>query len=334
MRAFILKDTVFCIDDLHPSSNRAAALLRESRLQRIIRSFGNRTARARLNADLSSKNRYPPRGLLFITGEEQAALESSIARLCTVEVKGKDISKSKLSAIQERAGLLPQAMRSYIEWLATNMQTVVSDFPERFRELRAEATSEGLHGRLPEQAAFLQFALMNAASWLVDSGSISETGAADLLCESWTVFKSLSSAQQRRIAEDDPVTMFIDVIATLLSQHTVRLLPVVQGKGEQIGAGEIIGWYDDKNIFLNSTGAWHSLQRFCVQEGSFFPFSKNTFFKTLATRGIIESSEKGENTIIKRVGDTTHRVLKIIGGGLYSKAVTTVTTVTTDDIDQ
>jgi hypothetical protein len=97
MRAFVLKDSLLVIDDLHPSNNRAAALLRESRLQRIIRSFGNRTARARLNADLSSKNRYPPRGLLLITGEECASLESSIARLCTVEVVGGAIDKRKLS---------------------------------------------------------------------------------------------------------------------------------------------------------------------------------------------------------------------------------------------
>lgn len=321
MRAFALKDSVLVIDDLHPSSNRAAALLREGRLQRIIRSFGNRTARARLNADLTSKNRYPPRGLLLITGEEQAALESSIARLCTVEITNGAVSKANLSALQDRVELLPIAMRSYIEWLAAHMSAVVSDFPARFKELRAEATGEGLHGRLPEQAAFLQYAMLQVTSWLVDSGVISDTGAGDLLSESWDVFRSMSAAQQRRIGEDDPVAMFVDVMATLLSQNTVRLLPVVAGGGEQIGAGEIIGHYDDEHVFLNPTGAWHSLQRFCIMEGTHFPFSKNTFFQMLKTRGIIQPSSTGDYGIVRKIGGKSCRVLKIIGGGLYEKCI-------------
>ena len=296
--------------------------MREGHLQRIIRSFGNRTARGRLNADLSSKNRYPPRGLLIVTGEEQAQLESSIARICSVEITKDAILKSKLSAAQETAGLLPVAMSSYIQWIIANMDSIVSGFPAAFRDLRTRATGEGIHGRLPEQVAFLQFALSQAAAWLVTTGALSDTGAAELLSEGWAVFKSLSAAQQRRIGEDDPVAAFIEVIATLISQHNVRLMPVVEGGGLQIGAGEIIGFYDDEHIFLNPTGAWHSLQRFCILEGTHFPFSKNTFFHMLKNRGIIQPSATGEPSIAKKIGGKTHRVLKIIGGGLYEKLVT------------
>lgn len=324
LRAFALKDSLHVCDDYHPSSSKAVALQREARLQKIIRSFGNRSARGRLNSDLSIKKTFPPRAMMVITGEEAPGLQSTIARLLTIELVSGDINKVKLSEIQEKRGLLPHAMRNYIEWIGEHMTEIVNEFPRRFRELRAEANSEGLHGRLLESAAFMQYALEKVAAWLLDRGAISNTGADDLLNESWIAFQNLSRAQQRRIQDDNPITQFFDILATLLSQQNLRLCPTVTGGGVTVGAGEVLGWFDEEAIFLDSAGAWHSVQRFCLGEGSHFPFGKTTFYSMLKNKGIIQPAATGECTIVKTIGGRSCRVLKIIDKEFYSKTVLTV----------
>lgn len=324
LRAFALKDCLHVVDDYHPSSNKQVALQREARLQKIVRCFGNRTARHRLNSDLTIKKTYPPRSMLVVTGEEAPGLQSTIARLLTIEISDGDISKNKLSALQEKHALLPHAMRHYLEWIQAHMQEIVTEFPRRFRELRAEATRDGLHGRLPEQAAFLQYSLEKTASWLVDSGILSESGADDLLTESWAIFHAISKSQQRRIEDDNPITLFFDILSTLISQQNLRLCPTVTGGGETVGAGEVLGWYDDSFIYLDSAGAWHSLQRFCISEGTHFPFGKNTFFQMLKNKGIIQASPTGECTIVKTIGTRSCRVLKILDRGFYQTVISVI----------
>lgn len=321
LRAFALKDSLHVVDDYHPSSNKIAALQREARLQKIIRSFGNRSARGRLNSDLSIKRNFPPRSMMVATGEEAPGLQSTIARLLTIELAGGDINKAKLTEIQEARGLLPHAMRNYIEWIAEHMKEIVSEFPGRFRELRAEATGEGLHGRFFEQSAFLQYALEKAAAWLLERGAITDTGADDLLNESWLAFQNLARVQQRLIEDDCPITQFFDILATLISQQNVRLCPTVAGAGNTLGGGEILGWYDAECIYLDSAGAWHSVQRFCIGEGTHFAFGKNTFYKMMKNKGIIQPSNGGECTIIKTIGGRSCRVLKIINREFYDKTV-------------
>jgi hypothetical protein len=212
-------------------------------------------------------------------------------------------------------------MRNFIEWIAEHMTEIVTEFPGRFRELRAEANGEGLHGRLPEQCAFLQYTLEKVAAWLLDRGAIGDTGADDLLNESWLAFQNLSRVQQRRIEDDNPITQFFDILATLLSQQNLRLCPTVAGGGITVGAGEILGWHDDEYIYLDSHGCWHSVQRFCIGEGTHFPFGKNTFFQMLKNKGIIQPSATGECTIVKTIGGRSCRVLKIIDREFYNKTV-------------
>jgi len=107
----------------------------------MIRNYSNRTARGRLNSDMSERGRYDPRGMLLITAEEQTALESTLARLCIIEVTEGAIDRDKLSAIQRESEKLPLAMASYIHWLRENMEEIKTTFPARFRELRERAAN-------------------------------------------------------------------------------------------------------------------------------------------------------------------------------------------------
>jgi hypothetical protein len=324
-RSFILKDTLHVIDDFHPSSNRRAAESKEGIAQRMIRAYSNRTARGRLNSDMSERGRYEPRGMMLMTAEEQPTLESTLARVCIIEVTDGSIERGPLSEVQAAAGKLPYAMAAYIRWVRENMDAIKETFPGRFRELRAKAAADGFHKKLPEQAAYMGFALETAVSFFCEKGAMTQDSAFALVAEGWDIFRQLAKQQQQRIEEDDPVALFFEIISTLLLQGQARLEPLPGHSGERIGAGEQIGWYDASSLFLLPTAIWSMVQRRCISEGTHFPFTKTTFFKMLKNRGIIIPAPSGQSSLLVKIGSKPVRVLKVIDRGVYEKSVTSVT---------
>lgn len=324
-RSFIMKDTLHVVDDHHPSARRQDAMGAEHIVQRLIRGYSNRTARGRLNPDMSERGRYEPRGMLLLTAEELPTLESTLARVAVVEFGERSIDKGRLTDMQGKAPLLSQAMGEYLRWVKENMAAIVSAFPERFQALRTRAASEGSHRKLPEQSAFLGFALETAVNFFTEKKILSDFEAKDLVDEGWTIFGRLAAKQQQRIKDDDPIQLFTDVLSTLLIQHNARLDCVSAADGGAIGGGDRIGWYDHSCLYLVPVAVWHALQRFCVQEAAHFPFGRNTFFLMLKNRRILAPAADGSSAVTMRIGGKVVRVLKIIDRVVYEKTITSIT---------
>lgn len=311
-RGCILKDVVLILDDYHPSHRRQDAQSKESVAQRLIRSYSNRTARGRLNADASDKGRYEPRGILQITGEELTTGQSTLARVCVVEIEPDDIDKDALTAIQQKALLLPHAMCSYILWLKDRIDMIQKEFPARFAELRAAASKEGQHRKTPEQTAFMFYTLELVTRWLQEKGIFSDIQTKEFLDKSRDILIALGEKQARRIEADDPVRRFADIVNSMISAGDIRLEPV-NAPNKQLGGGgaSLAGYYDNQYYYLLSTPLWHAIGRFCIQEGSHFPFTKNTLYKMLAGKGFLIPDRNGENTSVLRIGAKNMRVIKI-----------------------
>jgi len=325
-RAFILKDVLMVLDDYHPSQRRNDAMNKEAIAQRIIRAYSNRTARGRLNSDTTDKGRYSPRGFLQVTGEEIVSLQSTLARVFVVEVQPGDIDTQLLTTIQEKAHLLPHAMTSFIHWIREHMDEIREAFPGRFRELRSESSKDGFHRKLPEQVAFLRYALGTVIDWMIEKGVLTDEGGNALADEGLEVFTRLAEKHGQRIADDNPVKLFEDIIESLFIQGRVRLehknYPD-QSRGDDNGA--LIGYFDDLHVYMLPTAMWHELNRFCIAEGSHFPFSKTTFYKMLRDRKLIEPGTDGRNVAQVKIHGRTTKVLKFIGGGISQIGVTGVT---------
>ena len=319
-RAFTLKDTLHLVDDYHPSHQKHNAQARENVLQRLIRGYSNRTARGRLNSDLTEKGRYEPRGMLLITAEELPAIESTLARIAVIEIADGSVDKARLTNLQERAHLLPLAMADYLNWLRENLADIQIAFPERFIELRRQVGAEGSHRKLSEQTAFLTFGLEVARSFFKCRGMLSEEEGEALVMEGRRQFLALASLQQRRIADDDPVQLFWDVLVTLLHQHKVRL-EALTSEATDIGAEEKIGFFDTAFLHLLPTAVWHAVQKYCIHEGYHFPFSRPTFIRMLRDKGMIIPSSSGETTTFVRHQGKSFRVLKVVDSALYRRCI-------------
>jgi hypothetical protein len=322
-RAFRLKDTLFLLDDYAPSHRKQDRERKEEVCQAAIRSFANRTGRARLKSDASEMVRTYPRGLLLVTGEESPSLQSTIARTLLIEISRKDIDRECLTALQNKAHRFPHAMTSYILWIKENMGAITGAFPERFRALRSQATNDGNHGRLAEQTAFLMFGLETLVNWLSDKKIFTESEARERITEGWSIFQSLSVSQNRRIAGDDPITGFFEILGTLVYQHRARLDPS-HHEGEPLGAADRIGFYDSTRLYLQFNAAWNSAMTFLSKEGGHFPFSKTTLLYMLKQRGSIVLARNGDATKPKTIGGESFRVVEIQDRVLISSVTSVI----------
>lgn len=324
-RAFRMKDALFLLDDYTPSHGRQQQQRKEDIAQAAIRAFANRTGRARLRSDASEMTRTYPRGMLLATGEESPSLQSTLARLLTIELSRTDIDKAKLTLLQGQAHRLPHAMTSYLLWIRDNMTVLTGAFERRFNELRSQATTDGNHGRLAEQTAFLMFALETWSNWMNEKGIFSEASAREYLAEGWTIFQDLSAEQQKRVAGDDPITSFFEILGTLVYQHRARLDPC-HHEGAPVGAGDRIGFYDSSRLYLQFNAAWNAAMIFLSKEGGHFPFSKGSFVFMLKQRGSIVLARNGDTSKAKTIGGESVRIMEIQEGVLLN-AVTSVISV-------
>lgn len=322
-RAFILKDVPMIVDDYHPANNRRNAEAMESTAQKLIRSYSNRTARGRLNTDLSEKGHYEPRGLCIMTAEELPVLESTLARLAIVTVDDGAINRAKLSALQEKSDLLRYAMAAYIRWLKKNMEEIVSDFPGLFQDFRAAAATESVHKKLPEQVAFLAYGLHIATRFFRDCGIINDDESVTINDEGWQTFIHLSERQQQRITDENPVDKFFDILQTLIIQHNAKLEPLPPHNAETIGAGDRLGFFDESCLYLIPVAAWHAVLTFISKEGGHFSLGKHAFLSMLRSKGILEPAPNGENAVFQKIDGKTARLWKITDRLIYRKNVET-----------
>lgn len=324
-RAFILKDALMVVDDFHPDSRKSDSQQKENLAQRLIRSYSNRTGRGRLNSDATDKGRYEPRGMLLITGEEIVSLQSTLARVMVIEYSKNDIDKAKLTAFQKKSGLLPHSMTSYVLWVKEHIQEIKNTFKKQFIELRDKASREDTHKKLPEQTAFLQFTLDTILSWMTDKGVIIEKDAIALSKEGWDIFQELSFKQSKRITQEDPVRKFIEIVQTLLIQEKVKFEHKTELKANILGGsdGELVGYYDDIYLYFLPQALWHSLQQYCIREGTHFPFSKNTFYKMLKNKKIVVTTDD-KSTIPEWIKNKTVRVSKMYRESILEKSVRNV----------
>ena len=127
-KAFLLKDTVFCVDDYHPVGSPQEKRRMEKTAHGIIRGYGDRVGRGRMNADTSLKESFVPRGLCIVTGEDVPNLgQSATARLLTLDLKRGDVDLNKLSAMQAKSYLLSECMAGYIDWLRPRISTIAAN---------------------------------------------------------------------------------------------------------------------------------------------------------------------------------------------------------------
>lgn len=315
-RGFALKDTLMVVDDFYPSAYRNEYAKMASTLQGLLRSYGDRSGRARMTSDIKLREVYVPRGNLLVTSEDVPNLEQSgLARQLMLEISPGDVNKEKLSSLQGDSFLLGQAMRGYIEWLIPQADTLKDVLLEKFIAYRQQAQAG--HPRLAEVMAWLRIGYEMFLDYAASFDVIPNGSRQIMLDEALGIFKELTSRQAETMKIDTPVSQFLSALNELLTSgqcHCIKLDDEgspVGGFGNIKGRG-FIGYADSVYYYLRPDAIMPAVIDFYRRQGLHFSTSKKMLLKQLASVEAIRESrtEKRVNrTPDKRIGGENQRYI-------------------------
>ena len=308
-KKFALTDsTLILLDDRIPSTTQKVKAQMESMEQSVARQIGDRSGRARMNADGSLKATYRPKCNLIVTAEESFSNvgESAVARALSVELKPGDIDLDALTEVQANAVHLNECMGEYIQFVIQNWDSLKADLKPLFMELRSKAQT-GAHGRLAECVAHLQIGITVMCKWLLSIGQINGKQAEEIKNRAWAVFMKLSEEQNRRIMEEKPVKLFIDAMREMIDRGAIRFVDI-SGDYSDYSSDKKMGYKDEDFYYCYPDTIYTAVRRFYSDQDKNFPLGKAAIFQQLAIDGLIEV-DKAQTTKAKRIGNKRPRFL-------------------------
>lgn len=307
-KKFALADsTLVLLDDRIPSTTAKIKAQMESMEQAVARQIGDRSGRARMNADGTLKATYRPKCNLIITAEESFSNvgESAIARSISVELKPGDINLSALTEVQQKSEHLNQCMSDYIRYVITNWDSISERVKPLFMSYRDKAQNGG-HGRLAECVAHLQIGITFMCEWLIAEGVLDEAQADNLKAVSWNIFMELAEQQNRRIVEEKPVKLFLDAVREMRDRGTIRIIDL--NDTNEYNSSNVIGYRDKDYYYFYPDSIYSEIKKFYALQDKNYPLGKTALFQQLAIDNLIET-DKNQTTKAKRVRDKRPRFL-------------------------
>lgn len=253
-KAFLVKDAPLWIDDYVTQSTFGGMNELRRKVDQLLRDWGNRAGRSRMQADLKLRQTFSPRGLIISTAEQLPQGESIQARLLQVEIDPTTITRGAGSALTlaqtNDAGLYPHAMAGYLLWLAERMPELERTLPQRVLEYTEMARERGSHLRMPVNVAMMFVGWELGLQYAQHIGAVDAETYEGLRTLGWDVLMMVGEAQVAVAQEEKPVDMYITAIEQMLATGQVylrhRQYPELVEKAfplERTNNAEMIGWY-------------------------------------------------------------------------------------------
>ncbi len=321
-QAFILKDVLTVIDDYHPSTKSDEQSMNKT-AQVIMRSYGDRIGKNRLNCDSTLKISKPPRGNVIITGESTPDIsQSGTARYISIELNPNDINITKLTELQElsRNGVFKSVMSFYIRLIYQYLNGVYTEkqYADRLRKafmqnreiLNSELTSKKIpfHPRIPEALSWLFIGFEKFLNLMSNEKILTDDELQSLVSEFVDISINSAISQAKKVTEDNPSIKFITKLNSLLEGKLARVQNL---KTYQYAGGDgFIGYEDDTYYYLIPSISHKLVKKLCDEQGELFSVSEKTLLKHLDEDGFIEIS-KSSRTKLLRIGDKVQRFIWI-----------------------
>jgi len=295
--AFLAKDTVLPVDDLYPAREPRERAKQEGVLEHLSRNQGDRTGKGRMKADTSLREGLPPRGLALCSGEVMPLSGSSLARNFVHKLQKGDIDVKKLTQAQNQKALLSQAMRGYLEYLASQMGKLPGQLKEAFTHLRSKASEKAAiqtrHGRLNEAISHLHLGLNSFLSFAVSQEVISQEEGRKILQEAWEIFNQIADEQALQEQAGEPSKKIAEASLELEAQRRIFWADMEDIPGFLEGAVKV-GWKDEeRGIFYTNLGTlFKEVNQHLRGQGEFLSLSKVDFISYLNQKELLVEKDK------------------------------------------
>jgi hypothetical protein len=344
-KAFLTKDAVLVVDDFAPTGTTADVQRLHRAADRLFRAAGNRSGRARMRADGSSRPTYYPRGLIVSTGEDIPSGQSLRARLLVLELTPGEILADRLSAAQADAasGCFAAAMAGYLCWLAPQIDQLAETLPERQKALRNALLQKAQHRRTPGIAASLILGWETFLRFAEEAGAISSADAACMLTRARAALADSVEVQHAHQAGEEPASRFLSLLRAAISSGRAHLIDADSGAQPKEAAcwgwqvhlaglenqerevwhprGESLGWIEGEDLLLDPETAFAVAQKLARDQGTSIPVKQWTLWKRLAEQGLLASrdSTRGTNTVRRTIEGLRRDLLHLPASALAAE---------------
>ncbi|KLU61782.1 hypothetical protein CEB3_c19610 [Peptococcaceae bacterium CEB3] len=302
------------IDDFAPKSNPLEAEKMRKTAERIIRGYGDRVGRGRLNPDSTARTTYIPRGMGIITAESMIeGGESTVGRVMGIELRKDEVDLKRLTFAQANTERLRLAMTAYIRYVIKNYETLKCRFEQEFPHKMQEVQIEG-HTRVSDEVIWLNYGLTIFAEFAVHVGAIDEKEAEALSAEGKQAITTVGEKQIVFTSNEKPAGKFLNIVNELLSSGKVGICSTEMigppSKQENLG-----GWADQDYVYLLPETIYGEVEKFLAPKHSTIGVPPRTLWKDLGDMGILAVTEvdNGREIFTKRkqIGNARHHVLWI-----------------------
>lgn len=289
VKMFLAKDSLLVIDDFHPVVDSVQARQMKSTAENILRNYGDRIGRSRMNSNMGLNKTFKPRGLAIVTGEDLPNGTSSTARFVGIEVKRDSIDLDKLTEIQDNHELLGEAMLLYIQWISKNedrIQELILQYLDASRRIFNTNTS---HARIGE-----------GISWLYVGFKIFQTFMHEKLTENSEYISKLDSVcndalnivmenQIKLYKKQEIETVFLEALEELINTNKVYLIDLNENTDEIIYQGKFIGYKDDEFLYIHDATVYGEVNSFLGKRNESLNISMDALLKIFRDKNMIKT---------------------------------------------
>lgn len=317
-QAYYAANAPFVIDDFVPVGTSWQVRAYQTSADKIIRSQGNQSGRARLSDTANLQTAYYPRGIILSTGEDTPEGHSVRARMLIMEMSPGDVKPCNLSSCQKSRHLFPAMIKALIQDLCRHNHDIT---PEAER-IRNENIGTG-HTRTPPMLGRLIAAADATLRWGMKKGWISESMYKDLSTEMQESILKAGAAQSTYLESTDPVEIFLAAFRQVLGANQAHVRkrnggaprnPSILGWTEESNHhdvpmykshGPCIAWIDweENEVYIDVNSGYNVVRKIAGQE---LALSKQTLFKRMKDAGLLLRIDEGRQRNSVRITAEGH----------------------------
>lgn len=317
-QAYYAANAVFVIDDFVPVGTSWQVRAYQTTADKIIRSQGNQSGRARLTDTSSLQTAYYPRGLIMSTGEDTPEGHSVRARMMIMELSPGDIKPETLSKAQKNREKYAHAIAGLIQDQCRNP----IDIGKRAEQIRNENIDIG-HTRTPPMIGRLIAAGEATLDYAQRIKAITPKECRAFLEKMTAAVITAGKKQQSYLELADPVEIFRSALRQVLGSNQAHIRktnggiprsPTMLGWTSEDSMsdmpsykshGPCIGWidWDNDEMFIEINVGYNAIRKVAGQE---LALTKQTLFKRMKDAGILTRVDEARQRNTVRITAENH----------------------------
>ncbi|EIW19603.1 MULTISPECIES: hypothetical protein [Pelosinus] len=313
-KAYLSKDSLFLVDDFHPSSSPNEARYKTGVAQNLTRKYGDRISKGRAKSNMSLSVEYKPRGNAVCTSEDLLLGHSTNSRHMSIEIYRGEVDKELLTELQSKTEYLNKAMRVFIEWHADKiMNDEKIKFKPEFLKYRELAQDSNRHLRFAEAVAYLQIGFTTLLKFANDYEVITDEEVAGFSKTAFDVFIKLAEKQNQLAQSEDVADKFMLTIKELIDAKEIEPADIL--KPLHLNKTSTICYHDSDYYYFIPQSIYARVSEFLKRKDEMLSITDRMLWKILRERKYIVTPELPENDnhqfAKKKIGLAQVRVVQI-----------------------